>query len=185
MDQLVFKDLVKQMTAEAVTDLPLNVRETISSLGREDPLCSIETYGDFVQGIEELASSPPDHPRPKKRRLEDDGNVEGPPAPDPVPYTGETGPGPMPWVGAAREELQMNDEQDFSLTQVRFDVPDEKVVDLLGLRSLRLDDGLLPVTLTIPFVGSPAFVFFNVPRGTAFAYAHEIGWTPSWFSSIF
>lgn len=67
-----------------------------------------------------------------------------------------------------------------SLNQLRFDVPDEKVVDLLGLRASQSDRGLLPSTLTVPFDGTPAFVFFNVPRETAFVYANEIGWKPSW-----
>lgn len=189
MDRLVFNDLIKQVTEEAPTDLPPSVRETISALGKEEPLCSIATYHNFIRGIEELAGSPPEHQGSKRQRLDEDGRAQRQPVPDPASHGGDagpawsaSGPGPLPWVGAEPQELQLNDAQDYSLSlnQLRFDVPDEKVVDLLGLRTTQSDHGLPPSTLTVPFDGTPAFVFFTVPRETAFAYAHEIGWEPSW-----
>lgn len=50
MDQRVFNDLVRQMTKEAVTDLPSNIRKTLTELGREEPFRSIATYCEFVRG---------------------------------------------------------------------------------------------------------------------------------------
>ncbi|KJZ70543.1 hypothetical protein HIM_10087 [Hirsutella minnesotensis 3608] len=191
MDRLVFNDLIKQVAVEAIIDLPFSVREIVSSLTREEPFCSIAAYRSFVLAVENLASSAPAH-QPKRQRLDKYGSPQGQPMPDPSPDGGidsvwsDPGTRPMTWTGVVPNELQVNDGQNFSLSlsQLRFDVPDEKVVDLLGLRTTKLDHGLPPITLTVPFDGNPAFVFFNVPRETAFLYAHEIGWKPSWFGPI-
>ncbi|KAH8654681.1 hypothetical protein BGZ61DRAFT_203694 [Ilyonectria robusta] len=142
MDRLVFNDLIKQVTEEAPTDLPPSVRETISALGKEEPLCSIAIYHNFIRGglpvligrevegiaektgethigIEELAGSPPEHQGSKRQRLDEDGSAQRQPVPDPASHGGDadpawsaSGPGPLPWVGAEPQELQLNDAQD-------------------------------------------------------------------------
>lgn len=78
MPQAVFQELVKQMAAESIDELPPKTQTTICALAEEEPLCGIEAYGEFVKcgllrlsvssartntrvGAEGLATSPSGH----------------------------------------------------------------------------------------------------------------------------
>lgn len=50
MDRLMFHHLVKQVAEEAITDLPSRVQGIVTSLSREEPLCNVALYRDFVRG---------------------------------------------------------------------------------------------------------------------------------------
>ncbi|KAJ4314845.1 hypothetical protein N0V84_008676 [Fusarium piperis] len=82
MDQLVFNDVTKQMTeaavgSEPISEIALNARDIIRDLGKEEPFCGIESYHHFVHEVENLACKQP-HQRPsKKRRLDDNEDIQG------------------------------------------------------------------------------------------------------------
>lgn len=68
------------------------------------------------------------------------------------------------------------------IVQVRCDVPEEKLTDLLKLRQEGVCDELPPITLGIPTDELPGFVFFSVPRQATLQYIFEGGLAASWLA---
>ncbi|KAK5989675.1 hypothetical protein PT974_07930 [Cladobotryum mycophilum] len=58
MDQLVFNDLVKQVTIGATAEIPSSIGDMIRNLGAEEPFCNIPTYLDFEQNVQKLVNQP-------------------------------------------------------------------------------------------------------------------------------
>ncbi|RSM19763.1 hypothetical protein CDV31_001394 [Fusarium ambrosium] len=188
MDQLVFNDVAKQMTeaavgSEPVAEIASNARDIIRSLGKEEPFCGIESYHHFVHEVEDLARKQPHQHPSKKRRLDDDEGVQGPDfSVRPEPHSGESHrlanqtilavPDVCSLSTCPEEALPVNNAPDL---QVRCDVPEEKLTDLLKLRQAGSGDELSPITLGIPTDELPGFVFFSVSRLATMRYIFKGG----------
>ncbi|KAF7553467.1 hypothetical protein G7Z17_g3595 [Cylindrodendrum hubeiense] len=192
IDQIIFDDVVTRMDKAAtdnksVVEIALHVRKTIRDLGTEEPLCKYASYRNFVQEIEELALNLPQQYRSKRRRLCQDDRAEYP-SPSPDPHSAEYGfesadqmirmaPGP------SKETSSPYEDYDTSLSQVRYNVPDDRLQDLLELYSAGHEEGFQPIALGVPVDNDPAFVFFSVSRVAAIRYAFNAGlneWRDDW-----
>lgn len=69
------------------------------------------------------------------------------------------------------------------IVQVRCEVPEERLPELLGLRLAGDCDELLPITLGVTTEELPGFVFFSISRRATLQYIFDGGFAASWLDS--